>query len=57
MHLSKLPVKQAKLFRDTQNTSVHKIFGLSLFKKKILKKITDVKVPDLSIENICLFGF
>lgn len=38
MHLSKLPVKQAKLFRDTQKTSVHETFGLSFFKKKFNEK-------------------
>lgn len=38
MHLSELPVKQAKLFRDTQMTSVCKTFGLSLFKKKSQRK-------------------
>lgn len=38
MHLSKLPVKEAKLFRDTEKTSVCKTFRLSLFKKKKLKQ-------------------
>lgn len=53
MHLSKLPVKQARFFRDTQKGSVHKT---SAYLKKIFvkkKKIADVKIPDLSIENIC----
>lgn len=62
---AKFPVKQARLLRDTQEASVHKTSGLSLFLKKRFihfglmkeKKITDVKIPDLSTENTCLFGF
>lgn len=31
---AKFPVKQARLLRDTQEASVHKTSGLSLFLKK-----------------------
>lgn len=66
IYWSKIPCEASKApQRHTGGISPQNIWTQLIFKKKIhtfwanegKKKITDVKIPDLSTENTCLFGF